>query len=177
MPNYSKWMFQNVNFNHRKLDARVTTKHTLLYQWDAKWNKHYPPPHFRFNSRRTRLEDPIIGDIEPCTPRNGTPERPNHPDGSASPRRANQILSRWSRWSISSSLFSRWDYLPSFKSHEWIFAAAVTSPPDVCGTLILFLIFVRPKICRQEEGPCWVIQVCINENHHIFYSLWCFKLH
>lgn len=49
---------------------------------------------------------------------NGTPGRPNHPPllRSALLRQANQIPSRRSRWSISSSPFSRWDYLLRFKT-------------------------------------------------------------
>ncbi len=122
---------------------------TRQSEWD------HPPPHFRFNSRGTRLEDPISGDIEPGTQRNGTPGRPNHPHCSALLQQANQIPSRWSRWSISSSPFSRWDYLLGFRPHGWMFTATVAFLPSGCRMLMLSFPWCQaiwdPK-CKGRDG-------------------------
>lgn len=113
---------RTVTANPRKQAIQYICTHTQRWTeagHGAKWMQSFPP-YFSFNSRRTRLKDPISSDIEPGTPWNGTPERPNH---SAPPQWVYQIPSRRSRWLISSSFFSRWDYLPGFKAHKWIFTS------------------------------------------------------
>lgn len=53
----------------------------------------HPPPQFRFNSHRTRLDDPISDDIEPGTECNRPPGRTNRAHCSTLLRKANQIPS------------------------------------------------------------------------------------
>lgn len=134
-----------------------THTHTQRIGAQGKCECDHPPPHFRFNSHRTRLEDPISGDIEPGTQWNGTPGRPNHPHCSALQWGANQIPSRRSRWSISSSPFSRWDYLLSFGPHGWMFTATVAIQPSGCGMLMLSFSWCRansdPKCTGVGGGP------------------------
>lgn len=118
----------------------VTATHTYSCKeiWSTMQSEcDHPPPHFRFNSHRARLEDPISGDIEPGAQWNGTPGRPNHSHCSALLREANQIPSRQSRWSISSSPFSRWDYLLCFWLHGLIFAATYAILLTGCAWLML----------------------------------------
>lgn len=99
----------------------------------------HPPPHFKFNSHGTRLEDPISGDIEPGTQWNGTPGWRNHPHYSSLLQQANQIPSRQSRWSKSSSPFSSWDYVLSFRPHGWMFTATMKFLTFGCGMPMLNL--------------------------------------
>lgn len=90
----------------------TTKSHTRKYTGSgARQIECKPPPHFRFNSPWIRLGDSISCDIEPGTQWNRTPGSPNHPRCSAPLVQANQIPSRLSRWSISTSPFSGWDYL------------------------------------------------------------------
>lgn len=145
-------------------EAGATHIHTL-HRIRAQSECDHPPLHFRFNSHRTRLEDPISGDIEPGTQWNGTPGRPNHPHCSALPRQANQIPSRRSRWSISSSPFSKWDYLLGISPYGWMFTATVAFLPSVCGMLMLSFPWCETRSVQAGMGSVMVLVWC--SEHHI----------
>lgn len=132
--------FINLTLNHVREEVGATAMHSPRHRKiRAQSECDHPLPHSRFNSHRTRLEDPISSDIEPGTQWNGTPGRPNHPHCSALLQRANEAppppASRWSRWSISSSPFSRWDYLLGSRPYGWINAATVAFLTSGCRML------------------------------------------
>lgn len=127
----------------------------------------HPPFHFKFNSRRTRLEDPISGDIEP------EPSGMGHRGGliipAALPRQANQIPSRRSRWSISSSLEVR---LSARLKNSWLDICCGSSLPPGMLTVSFAVVSMnlKPKMywlqcdpihhrCRRI-APCAVYITC-----------------
>lgn len=83
--------FINLTLNHVREEVGATAMHSPRHRKiRAQSECDHPLPHSRFNSHRTRLEDPISSDIEPGTQWNGTPGRPNHPHCSALLQRANE---------------------------------------------------------------------------------------
>lgn len=111
---------------------------------------------------------------------NGTLGRPNHPAllRSALLRQANQIPSRRSRWSISSSPFSRWDYLLRFKgSRVDVYCGSGLSAirlRDADAELPAVSSYLRPpKKTYQLEGAAHDVPgVGTCNKHQILCCIW-----
>lgn len=158
-----------VTVNHGRGEAGVAATHHHRDVEQTQSECGHLLPCFKFNSRGTRLEDPISGDTEPGTQWNETPGRPNHPHDSTQLQQANEIPSRLSRWSISSSFFSRWDYLLGFRLYKWMFTAVVAFLLSGCGMLMFPTAVWDPKYTNSERVAN-VPSVLQWSSHHGFYT-------
>lgn len=158
-----------ITVNHGRGEAGVAATHHHRDVEQTQSECGHLLPCFKFNSRGTRLEDPISGDTEPGTQWNETPGRPNHPHDSTQLQQANEIPSRLSRWSISSSFFSRWDYLLGFRLYKWMFTAVVAFLLSGCGMLMFPTAVWDPKYTNSERVAN-VPSVLQWSSHHGFYT-------